>query len=77
MLDKAMNLRKDYDDAMAYLNLMYRERADIQCGDPDARAADLKLADDMVEKAMNVKRMKAEKANEKSAGGIVLDQPKK
>jgi tetratricopeptide (TPR) repeat protein len=77
MLDKAMNLRKDYDDAMAYLNLMYRERADIQCGDADARAADLKLADDMVERAMNVKRMKAEKANEKSAGGIVLDQPNK
>ena len=77
MLGKAMDLRKDYDDAMAYLNLMYRERADIQCGDADARSADLKLADDMVEKAMNVKRMKAEKANEKSAGGIVLDQPNK
>lgn len=71
MLDKAMHLRKDYDDAMAYLNLMYRERADIQCGDADARAADLKLADDMVEQAMTVKRAKAEKANEKTSGGIV------
>ena len=76
MLDKAMTLRKDYDDAMAYLNLMYRERADIQCGDNDARAADLKLADEMVEKTMQVKKAKAEKANEQHAGGIVLDQKK-
>jgi tetratricopeptide (TPR) repeat protein len=72
MLEKAISLRKDYDDAMAYLNLMYRERADIQCGDPEARAADLKLADDMVAKTMETKKAKAEKANEQH--GIVLDQ---
>jgi len=71
MLQKAISLRKDYDDAMAYLNLMYRERADIQCGDPEARAADLKLADDMVEQTMDVKKAKAEKAKEQH--GIVLD----
>src|ERR1700704_4990572 len=29
-LTKAIQLRPDYDDAMAYLNLMYRERADVQ-----------------------------------------------
>src|SRR5260370_1079987 len=39
-LNKAIQLRPDYDDAMAYLNLMYRERADIQCDDPASRAAD-------------------------------------
>lgn len=33
-LNKALLLRPDYDDAMAYMNLMYRERADIQCDDP-------------------------------------------
>jgi tetratricopeptide (TPR) repeat protein len=75
MLEKAMTLRKDYDDAMAYLNLMYRERADIQCGDPDARAADLAHADDLIQQAMNVKKAKLEKANEQH--GIVLDQPAK
>src|SRR3954470_21892065 len=75
MLDKAMNLRKDYDAAMAYMNLLYRERADLQCGDPDARAADLKLADDMVEKTKAVMKAKAEKANEQH--GIILDQPNK
>jgi hypothetical protein len=35
-LNKALQLRPDYDDAMAYMNLMYRERADIQCDDPAA-----------------------------------------
>lgn len=77
MLDKAMGLRKDYDDAMAYQNLMYRERADLQCGDTDARTADLKTADEFVQKAMDVKKAKLEKANEKTSGGIVLDQTKK
>ena len=37
MLNKAIELRPDYDDAMAYLNLMWREKADIECGDPAAR----------------------------------------
>ncbi len=74
MLTKAIELRKDYDDAMAYINLMYRERADIQCGDNDARAADLKTADDWVQKTMDTKKAKAEKALEQH--GIVLDKPK-
>jgi tetratricopeptide (TPR) repeat protein len=73
MLEKAIALRKDYDDAMAYLNLLYRERADLHCGDAEGRAADIKLADEMVEKTMATKKMKAEKANEQH--GIVLDQP--
>ena len=29
-LNKALQLRPDYDDAMAYMNLMYRERADMR-----------------------------------------------
>ena len=33
MLQKALQLRPDYDDAMAYLNLIYRERGDLQCDD--------------------------------------------
>src|SRR6201984_2592507 len=38
-LKKALDLRPDYDDAMAYMNLMYRERADVTCDNTDARAA--------------------------------------
>jgi len=71
-LNKALQLRPDYDDAMAYLNLMYRERADVQCDDKDAHAADLKTADEWVDKTMATKKAKAEK--QPGATGIVMDQ---
>ena len=73
-LNKAIQLRPDYDDAMAYLNLMYRERADVECDDPGARAADLKTADEWVDKTMATKKAKAEK--QPGVGGIVMDQNK-
>jgi tetratricopeptide (TPR) repeat protein len=60
-LNKALALRPDYDDAMAYMNLLYRERADLECNDPAARSADLKTADDWVDKTMATKKAKAEK----------------
>ena len=61
-LQKALELRPDYDDAMAYLNLLYREEADLQCDNPDVRKTDLKTADDWVDKTMATKKAKAEKA---------------
>lgn len=61
-LSRAIELRPDYDDAMAYLNLMYRERADLECQDSIARDADLKTADEWVDKAMAVKKAKARRA---------------
>src|SRR5205085_11903691 len=45
-LKKAIQLRDDYDDAMAYLNLMYRQKADIDCDSDELRTADLKTADE-------------------------------
>jgi tetratricopeptide (TPR) repeat protein len=74
MLEKALQLRPDYDDAMAYMNLLYRERADVQCDDPAARAADLKTADEWVDKTMAVKKAKAEK--QPTNTGITMDQNK-
>jgi len=71
-LNKALQIRPDYDDAMAYMNLMYRERADLQCDDPAARAADLKAADDWVNKTFAIKKAKAEK--QPGATGITMDQ---
>jgi len=70
-LSKALALRPDYDDAMAYLNLMYRERADVECDDPAARAADLKTADEWVDKTLAVKKAKAEK--QPGATGITME----
>jgi len=73
VLQKSVDLRPDYDDAMAYLNLLFRRRADIQCDDPEARAADLKTADEWVAKTMAIKRQKAEKAAQ--PGGIHMESP--
>jgi tetratricopeptide (TPR) repeat protein len=73
-LNKALQLRPDYDDAMAYMNLMYREKADVECEDPAARAADLKTADEWVDKTMATKKIKLEK--QPGAQGITMDQPK-
>ena len=75
MLTKALEIRPDYDDAMAYLNLMYRERADLQCGDPAGYAADTKTADDWVDKNLITKKNRAEKEANKNQG-IVMDTPK-
>ncbi len=74
-LQKAIELRPDYDDAMAYLNLMYRERADLECDNPDARKADLKTADDWVDKTIATKKVKAEKAG--PSGVVTTEEPTK
>jgi len=74
-LNKALQLRADYDDAMAYLNLMYREKADVECDDLSARAEDLKTADHWVDETLRVKKEKADRAA-RNPGGITVDQPK-
>jgi tetratricopeptide (TPR) repeat protein len=73
-LNKAIQLRPDYDDAMAYMNLMYREKADVECDDLATRAEDLKTADSWVDKTMATKKAKAEK--QPGTQGITMDQPK-
>jgi tetratricopeptide (TPR) repeat protein len=73
-LNRAIQLRQDYDDAMAYMNLLYREKADRECDLPDDRAADLKTADEWVDKTMAAKKAKAEKAG--GPQGITMDQSK-
>ncbi|MFZ0774019.1 MAG: hypothetical protein WCA49_10845 [Candidatus Sulfotelmatobacter sp.] len=73
-LNKAIQLRPDYDDAMAYLNLMYREKADVECDDLAARQEDLKTADHWVDETLSTKKAKAEK--QPGQQGITMDQPK-
>jgi tetratricopeptide (TPR) repeat protein len=73
-LNKAIQLRPDYDDAMAYLNLMYREKADVECDDLNARQEDLKTADHWVDQTLITKKAKAEK--QPGTQGITMDQPK-
>lgn len=60
-LNKAIQLQPDYDDAMAYLNLLLRRKADMVTSDDD-RAALEKQADDLVDKVKEIKEKKAEAA---------------
>jgi tetratricopeptide (TPR) repeat protein len=58
-LQKSIQVKTDYDDAMAYLNLLYRRKADM-VESADERAALLKQADDLVDKVKEIKQKRAE-----------------
>ncbi len=64
-LQKAVELRPDYDDAMAYLNLLYRRKADM-VESADERASYQKKADDLVEKVKEIKQKRAEQPQQTS-----------
>ena len=64
-LQKAISLRPDYDDAMAYLNLLYRRKADM-VESQDERAALLKQADDLVDKVKEIKQKRSEQPQQGS-----------
>jgi len=58
-LQKAISLRPDYDDAMAYLNLLYRRKADM-VESKEEREALLKQAEDLVDKVKEIKQKRSE-----------------
>lgn len=70
-LQQAIDLRQNYDDAMSYMNLNYRRRADLECGNDAARKADLAQADAWVQKAIGARKAnEAKKEEAASHGGI-------
>jgi tetratricopeptide (TPR) repeat protein len=58
-LKKAIELRPDYDDAMAYLNLLYRRKADM-VESAEERATLQKQADELIDKVKEIKQKRAE-----------------
>ncbi len=72
-LDKALQINPEYDDAMAYENLLIRERADL-ADSKEEYEKQTKIADDWVTKALATKKIKAEKKAQSTGGGIVADQ---
>ncbi len=70
-LNKAVQLRQNYDDAMAYINLLYRRKADTECGNDAARKADIATADEWVQKAMAARKANEAKSNQ-APKGVVL-----
>jgi hypothetical protein len=73
-LDKALQINPEYDDAMAYENLLIRERADLM-DNKDQYEKEVKIADGWVDKTLATKKAKAEKKAAQS-GGIVADTTK-
>ena len=71
-LNQALANRANYDDAMSYLNLTYRRKADIDYTDPSAVKADVAAAKDWSSKAMGTRKANEEKKN-KGPGGITMD----
>ena len=58
-LKKAVELKPDYDDAMTYLNLLYRRKADMVESSAE-REALTKQADDLLDKVKEIKQKRAE-----------------
>jgi tetratricopeptide (TPR) repeat protein len=58
-LKHAIALKPDYDDAIAYLNLLYRQKADT-LADASERKEFIKLADELVDQVMRIKQQRAQ-----------------
>jgi TonB family protein len=69
-LYKALEINPQYDDAMAYMNLLIRERADLRETAWEWRR-DVALADEWVMKALATKKAKAEQRN----ANVMVDPP--
>jgi tetratricopeptide (TPR) repeat protein len=57
---------KENEDAMSYINLLYRMKANLE-DSPDQAKADVAQAEDWFNKAMDMKRIKATRAPKKTA----------
>jgi tetratricopeptide (TPR) repeat protein len=71
-LNQAVANRANYDDAMSYLNLIYRRKADVDFANPAAVKDDVAQAGEWRSKAMGTRKANEEKKN-KGPGGITLD----
>ncbi len=69
-LEKALEVDKEYDDSMAYMNLLFRERADLQDSEEGYRK-DNEVAEAWIHKTMEVKKIK--KARMPGGGGITAE----
>ena len=71
-LKQAIANRANYDDAMTYINLVYRRKADVDYLDSGVVKEDVASAKDWASKAMGTRKAN-EAAKDKGPGGIVMD----
>jgi tetratricopeptide (TPR) repeat protein len=65
-LQTALSIDAEYDDAMSYLNLLYRKKADLE-ETPDAAKADIAKAEEYSNKALDIKKLKATRPQKKAS----------
>jgi tetratricopeptide (TPR) repeat protein len=70
-LKKALEIDPEYDDAMAYLNLLHRERADLH-DDVAMYKKDIDEADMWINKTLETRKIKAER--QPKSTGIVTEE---
>jgi len=70
-LNQALEIRPTYDDAMSYLNLVYRAKANLDYGSADAVKADLDTAKDWSSKSMGTRKANEAKKSQ-GPGGITM-----
>jgi tetratricopeptide (TPR) repeat protein len=71
-LNKAVALNPNYDDAMQYLQLTYRRKADLECGNEQARKDDMAQVDQWIQKAMGARKINEEKKEKATQGGVSM-----
>lgn len=57
LLQKALELNPDYEDAVAYLNLLYRQKADMAAGSEE-RNRFIAMADELVDRHKEIRQRK-------------------
>jgi tetratricopeptide (TPR) repeat protein len=72
VLNKAVEINPNYEEAMTYLNLMERRKADLECGNDAARKADLAAADDWTQKSMGARKANELKKEKAVGGGVSM-----
>jgi tetratricopeptide (TPR) repeat protein len=72
-LTLAVKIRPNYDQAMQMLNLIYRNKADVDYGNASAVNQDLAMAQDWTTKAMGTRKANEAKKNQ-GPGGITMDE---
>lgn len=75
MLNKAISLRKEYVDAMTYMDMLYRLRAELECGNKKNYKADIKQSGEWADRAAAARKKQAEAAV-KDSQEQVPDKPR-
>jgi Tfp pilus assembly protein PilF len=70
-LERSLEIDKEYDDAMAYMNLLVRERADL-ADSAEEYKKDIETAENWVQKTLQTKKIKAER--KPAGGGITAEK---